>query len=156
MYVPMLSTLESIFKSQHIAKILKNSGTGKLRLREMCDGSLLKTHPLFSTEKHTVQSQMFYDDAEVANPLGSKRGIHKLGAIYSTLRNFSPNGIFLANIHLCTLFHAQDFKRYGFSEILAPIVRDIKVFDFGWLLVLRFHYTVVMFVAEWYRLLAII
>lgn len=73
---------------------------------------------------------MFYDDFEVANPLGSKRGIHKLGAVYFTLRNFSPKwNSFLANIHLCALFHAQDLKRYGFSEILVPIVRDIKVLE---------------------------
>lgn len=130
MYVPILATLESIFKSKHMAEMLKNSGPSDSRLRDISDGSFLKTHPLFSTERHTVQIQMFYDDFEVANPLGSKRGIHKLGAIYFTLRNLSPKGnSFLANIHLCALFHAQDLKRYGFSEILAPIVRDIKVLE---------------------------
>ena len=35
----------------------------------------------------------------------------------------------MANIHLCALFHVQDLKRYSFSEILAPIVRDIKVLE---------------------------
>lgn len=62
--------------------MLKNSGTGDSRLRDICDGSFLKSYPLFSTEKHTVLIQMFYDDSEVANPLCSKRGIHKLRAIY--------------------------------------------------------------------------
>lgn len=130
MYVPILSTLESIFKSKYVAEMLKKSDTDDSRLRDICDGSFFKTHPLFSTEKQTVQIQMFYDDFEVANPLGSKRGIHKLGAIYFTLRNFSPKwNSFLANIHLCALFHAQDLKRYGFSEVLAPVVRDIKVLE---------------------------
>lgn len=130
MYVPILSTLEMIFKSQYIAEMLKRSDTDDSSLRDICDGSLFKTHPLFSTEKHTVQIQMFYDDFEVANPLGSKRGIHKLGAIYFTLRNISPKwNSMLANIHLCALFHAQDLKRYGFSEILAPVVRDIKALE---------------------------
>lgn len=36
---------------------------------------------------------------------------------------------FLANIHLRALFHAQDLKRYGFSKILALVVRDIKVLE---------------------------
>ena len=48
------------------------------------------------------------------------------------------------------------FAPYFMHKILNVMVLVIKVFDFGWLLVLRFHYTVVMFVAEWYRLLAII
>lgn len=72
MYVPILSTLESIFKSKYVEEMLKNSDTDDSRLRDICDGSLFKTHPLFSTEKQTVQIQMFYDDFEVANPLGSK------------------------------------------------------------------------------------
>lgn len=83
MYVPILSTLESIFKSEYTAEMLKSSATNDSRLRDICDGSLFQTHPLFSTEKRTVQIQMFYD--EVSNPLGSKTGIHKLGAIYFSL-----------------------------------------------------------------------
>lgn len=105
MYVLILSTLESIFKSQHVGEMLKKSDTCDSRLRDICDGSLLKTHPLFSTEKHTVQIQMFYDDFEVANPLGSKRDIHKLGAVYFTLRNFSPkwNSFFGQHTPLCLI-----------------------------------------------------
>lgn len=130
MYVPILSTLESIFKSQYSAEMLKSSTFDDSTLKDIYDGSFFKGHPLFSTEKHSVLIQMFYDDFEVANPLGSKRGIYKLGAIYFTLRNFSPKwNSLLANIHLCALFHAQDVKRYGFSEILAPIVRDIRVLE---------------------------
>lgn len=130
MYIPILSTLQSIFKSQYVAEMLQSSATSDSRLRDICDGSFFKSHPLFSTEKQTIQIQMFYDDFEVANPLGPKRGIHKLGGVYFTLRNFSPKwNSFLANIHLCALFHTQDVKRYGFSEIFAPIVRDIKVLE---------------------------
>ncbi|KAF7206913.1 putative LOC107373498-like protein, partial [Nothobranchius furzeri] len=130
MYIPILSTLQSVFNSQYAAEMLISLDTNDSTLRDISDGSFFKTHPLFSTEKHTVQIQMFYDDFEVANPLGSKRSIHKMGAIYFTLRNFSPkwNSV-LANIHLCALFHAQDLKRYGFNEILAPVVRDIKVLE---------------------------
>lgn len=62
--------------------------------------------------------------------MGSKKRIHKLGAIYFTLRNFPP--IFnssLDNIHLCALFHAQDIKRYGFNSIIEPLVNDLKVLE---------------------------
>ncbi len=73
---------------------------------------------------------MFYDDFETTNPLGSKKGIHKLCGIYFTLRNFTPQfNSSLTNIHLCALFHAQDIKTYGFDAILEPIVNDIKVLE---------------------------
>lgn len=58
----------------------------------------------------------FFDEFETSNPLGSKRGIHKLGAIYFTLRNFPPKfNSSLANIH--------------FDAILEPIVSDLKVLE---------------------------
>lgn len=44
--------------------------------------------------------------------------------------NLSPKwNSFLANIHLCVLFHAQDLNCYGFSEIVAPIIRYIKLLE---------------------------
>lgn len=77
-----------------------------------------------------MQIQLFYDDFETANPLGSKKGIHKLGAIYFTLRNFPPKfNSSLVNIHLCALFHTQDIKSYGFENILEPIINDLKVLE---------------------------
>lgn len=82
------------------------------------------------TEKNALQIHLFYDDFETANPLGSKKGIHKLGGMYFTLRNFPPQfNSSLTNIHLCVLFHAQDIKTYGFDAILEAIVSDIKVLE---------------------------
>jgi len=49
---------------------------------DFCDGSYFKTHPLFSAKRLALQIQLYYDDFETANPLGSKRGIHKIGCIY--------------------------------------------------------------------------
>lgn len=49
-----------------------------------------KSNALFCTENDALQIQLFYEDFETANPVGSKKGLHKLGAIYFTLRNFPP------------------------------------------------------------------
>ncbi len=46
---------------------------------DFCDGSLYKEHPLFSMHKDALQIVIYYDDVEVVNPLGSYRGVHKLG-----------------------------------------------------------------------------
>ena len=42
------------FLSQHVAEILQSSGTGNSRLGDTCDGSFVKNHPLFSTERYTA------------------------------------------------------------------------------------------------------
>jgi hypothetical protein len=48
---------------------------------DLCDGELFSTghHPLFSMNHKAIQLLLYYDDFEVANPLGAKATIHKLG-----------------------------------------------------------------------------
>lgn len=58
--------------------------------RDFCDGSFMKKHPVFSQECETLQLAFYFDELEVANPLGSKKGKHKLGNgryIYSGVLN---------------------------------------------------------------------
>ena len=33
------------------------------------------------------------------------------------------------NIHLVSLFHAQDAKRYRINEILQPLLKDLKILE---------------------------
>lgn len=44
----------------------------------------------FPSKINALQVQLYYDDIETTNLLGSKKGIHKLGCIYFTLRNLPP------------------------------------------------------------------
>nr|XP_024657554.1 uncharacterized protein LOC106676865 isoform X1 [Maylandia zebra] len=130
-YVPILETLKTIFQNHHVVDMFKSRNMSREGVyADLIDAAYVKRCPLFSAEKDALQIQLFYDDFETANPLGSKKGVHKLGAIYFTLRNFPPifNSL-LVNIHLCALFHAQDSKRYGFNSILEPLVNDLKVLE---------------------------
>jgi len=130
-YVPILETLQSILKNPNTGDIFQSEHNSKDGVYyDLADGLYMKGHPLFSKEKNALQIQLFYDDFESCNPLGSKKGIHKLGGVYFTLRNFPPKfNSMLVNIHLVALFHTQDLKTYGFSSILEPIVRDLKVLE---------------------------
>lgn len=52
-------------------------------LGDICDGSLYKSHTLFSSSDNGVslalQFIIYYDELEIANPLGSSKEKHKLG-----------------------------------------------------------------------------
>lgn len=48
-------------------------------LADYCDGIQYRQHPLFGKDRHALQIFLYYDDAEVVNPLGSSATIHKLG-----------------------------------------------------------------------------
>ncbi len=50
-------------------------------IEDVCDGSMCKSHPLFKEDPLAIQLIAYYDDVEVCNPLGSHRGINKLGKI---------------------------------------------------------------------------
>ena len=50
---------------------------------DYCDGSLYRSHDLYTVEPQALQLIMYYDELEVCNPLGAQSGIHKLGKYIS-------------------------------------------------------------------------
>lgn len=88
------------------------------------------SHIHCSQKQTSLQIQLYYDDFETANPLGSKLSVHKVGALYFVLRNLPPklNSV-LMNINLVALFHAEDVKKCGFDPILQPLIDDIKILE---------------------------
>ena len=50
-------------------------------LADYRDGVQYMQHPLFSKDRHALQIFLYYDDAEVVNPLGSSATVHKLGKL---------------------------------------------------------------------------
>lgn len=50
--------------------------------RDLCDGNFVQNHPMFKENQEKLLLSFYFDELEVANPLGSKRGKHKLGKAY--------------------------------------------------------------------------
>ena len=48
-------------------------------LQDVVDGEFYKNHPIFSVHEDALVLLGYYDDLEIANPLGSKSKIHKIG-----------------------------------------------------------------------------
>ena len=57
-------------------------------MNDYCDGKVFKEHPLFTTHKNSLQINLYFDELEVCNPLGSKAKIHKLGKRILNLTHF--------------------------------------------------------------------
>ena len=111
-HIPILDTIKFICRKNYICELLAKPCVSKDRYEDFCDESYFKSHPLFSKTQTSLLIQLYYDDFETANPLGSKRGVHKVGALYFVLRNLPPklNSV-LMNIHLVALFHTEDVKK---------------------------------------------
>lgn len=126
-YVSILETLEMLLRSKFVQyEVLNGHISVDGCMRDYCDGEMFQKHPLFAVEKGAIQINLFFDEVEVTNPLGSKTGIHKLGAFYFVLKNLPPRfNASLGNIHLLAMCNCVDIKKYGFDPILAPFMEEL-------------------------------
>ena len=84
-HIPIEDTLCKLLQKPDIVNEIENfHGSGDSTLQDMCDGSVFKFHPHFSTDKQTIQVIAYFDEVELCNPLGSNT---KLGCIFFTIGN---------------------------------------------------------------------
>ena len=94
-------------------------------LRDFHDGQFCKEHNFFSNPQN-LQLLLYVDKCEVANPLGSKAGLHKIGVVYCTILDLPPQyRSSLCNCFLIAMFNEEDVKMYGYDIIMRPLVDDI-------------------------------
>ncbi|XP_028412421.1 uncharacterized protein LOC114535241 [Dendronephthya gigantea] len=156
-YVPILKTLESLLKNPDVLREVEN---GHYRndgiLGDVCDGRLVKRHPIFSSTKNGIQIIAYYDEIEVVNPLGSKTSKHKLGCFYWILGNISPQyRSTMRAIQLFAIAKYKYIKEFGIDNILRPFVDDVNKLasDGGVVLqtfagLQKFRGTLVLFLAD--------
>lgn len=146
-YVPIESTMRLILQqpqswnlinrtyeeSQHgIVDDWINSDNGQ-RLLKYCKTTFPSSMPVFI--------QIYFDEVETVNPLGSKTGIHKLGAFYFVVKNFPPvvNSA-LQNIHLLALAHSEDLKKHTADAVMQTVVDELtQLHDSGFTVCMNGH-----------------
>ena len=129
-YVPILDSLANLLKLNDFQAELLNphESHSEFSLDDFCDGSLFKTHPLFSLESNALQVVAYYDEVEVVNPIGSYVKKHKLGCMFYFLANVRPQYLStLKTIQLIAVGHYADITKYGIDEFMAPFVDDMKL-----------------------------
>lgn len=78
----------------------------------------------------TIQIEIFFDDFEICNPLGSKTLSHKIGGFYFSICNLPPHfNSNLNNIHLLALCYSEDIKNFGINSVLEVIVKDLRILE---------------------------
>lgn len=130
-YISVIETIQFLFSNDKMQKVyLKSKNQTEGKMHNYCDGSQFLSHPLFKTCPEALQIQLYFDDVETTNPLGSKTKIHKMGAVYFALKNLPPEyNSSLSNIHLCLLFNSIDRETYGFGKIFEPLLDDIRLLE---------------------------
>ena len=108
-------------------ELLESRSTTTNLLQDFCDGNSYKSHPLFSTDNQALQIIAYFDELEIANPLGSYVAKHKLGCIFFMLGNINPRyrSTHLAS-YLVDVAKSEDINHYGIDKFLQPFVDDLK------------------------------
>lgn len=76
--------------------------------------------------------QFYYDEAELGNPLGSKKGKNKMGFVYFTLMNLPPTQRSSLNaIYLLAVGKSEIFKKHGPLVCLRNLIEKLKEFENG-------------------------
>ena len=101
--------LQALFSNPAIREELSTSheSTDGIR-RDYCDGEFYQQHPVFCHYKNALQFILYYDDIEVANPLGSSTGknIHFALVVKMNSQQKRINGTIITFcLHNFTMFY---------------------------------------------------
>jgi len=73
---------------------------------------------------------LYFDDFEGAKPLGSKRGVHTMFAVYFTLLNLPMKyRSKIESMHLALLTKSCSVTKNGLDVILDPLINDLKLWQ---------------------------
>ena len=129
-YVPIIDTLRALLCHQDVlAEVMNGHKSVEVDgiMRDYCDGSIYKENNFFSENPNGLQIQLYCDDYQAANPLGNRVKRCKITGIYFVLGNLRPkHRSKLHVIQLAILCKASLVKKYGFAEILQPLIHDLK------------------------------
>lgn len=93
-------------------------------------GNLWKKAKLKFPNKIVFPLYLFYDDFEPNNPLGSKSGIYKVGAVYISIASLPVKyASLLENIFLTQLNFSADRVQYGNKSIFYKIIQELKYLE---------------------------
>lgn len=138
-YIPILKTLESLFRQKDFREMYLDYNSGPNRHKcipgiyeDFCCGSVYNVNELFSNHTDALQLQIGTDDFELCNPIESKATIHKIFPIYFTIKNLPKHyASKVSNIHVISLCRCDDLKTLetDVNDIWKMVVDELSVLE---------------------------
>ena len=137
-----------------IVQVMNSHSLSGNKLGDFCDGELFLSSQLFQEHPCALQIQLYYDEVEVCNPIGTKTKKHKLskfhesfivitfiithiGLVYYLLGNLDPKlRSTLKSIQLLCIAKYTVIVKYGIEEILRPIVESVQKLEMVGIIIL--------------------
>ncbi|CAN7945896.1 unnamed protein product, partial [Ixodes hexagonus] len=134
-YIPIMEVLSNVLHVPDVAKEVIQARPSISRQPDMLtgfrDGSLYReklSSLISNSSTDTIFLLLYTDEVGLCNPLGAKRGAHKICLVYFSILNLHPRyRSQLRLIHLVLIAKYEDLHRFGNSEVLQPLLRDLKL-----------------------------
>ncbi|XP_032798501.2 uncharacterized protein LOC116935270 [Daphnia magna] len=138
--IPFLESLQQflsireVFESVMLNFASNNSATDPVdHISDVWDGSFVKRIPLYVQQKGAILCfQIYMDEVELSNPLGSKKGKHKVSVFYWVLMNLPPS--FRSSLHsiqLLGIVNSELLKQRGVDVFLRHFLDDLIILHEG-------------------------
>nr|XP_046269580.1 uncharacterized protein LOC124072313 isoform X1 [Scatophagus argus] len=135
-YIPLLQSLQQLLSHKGVLDHLETQRIQNQPLscfqeyRTVRDGEYYKQNPFLSGEGFRIAVNLYVDDFEICNPLGTSRKKHKLCGVYWVLGNLPPGSHSkLTSIYLAVLCKSDDVKAYGYEKVLEPLLQDLYILE---------------------------
>jgi hypothetical protein len=127
-YVPITNILKKLVQMEDITPFVINSKlSDKDYMTGYTGGDAFKLLPNFEDGANRLLIHLYNDEFEVCNPIGSKRGKHKINAVYFTLGNLPIRyRSKLQHIYLVNIAKHKDVKAEGYAVAFAPLIQELK------------------------------
>ncbi|XP_034080784.1 uncharacterized protein LOC117551836, partial [Gymnodraco acuticeps] len=132
-YIPLLKSLQHLLSHKGVLEHIETQQrllAVPQEYRTVRDGEYYKQNSFFSDEGLRISVNLYVDDFEICNPLGSSRKTHKLCGVYWVLGNLPPGSHSTLNsIYLAVLCKSDDVKTYGYGKVLEPLLQDLSILE---------------------------
>lgn len=124
-YISIKKSIQQLLRKPGFFSILQtNSNFNGENFSCFRDGKFVRD---FNQPRETIFINLYYDDAEVANPLGSKSGKHKLANFYFSIIDLPQHLLSkLDNVILVASLKTEDLKLCSPNSVLRVITNELK------------------------------
>ncbi|XP_045030900.1 uncharacterized protein LOC116924513 [Daphnia magna] len=142
--IPFIQSLKQFLEIKSVHDAVGNNFHNNTRVNsevysDVWDGKFVKRDPEFINLNGAILGfQIYMDEVELANPLGSKKGKHKVSVFYWVLMNLPPRfRSCLRSILLLGIVSSDLLKQRWVSTFLRPFLDDLILLRKGFSLTVR-------------------
>lgn len=131
--IPLRMVLKKFLELPNVFRIIEaymNDCAQEKIITSFLNAELWKKSLTKFSGKFMIQLKVFFDDVEINNPLGSNKGVNKIGGVYCKILAIPPQfSSLLENIFLVHFHKSRQLQENTNERIFEPVVNELKYLE---------------------------